>query len=82
MQELLQNIIKHAKASQVFIQLHSEAKAIRLMVEDNGKGFDTSSQSKGMGLSNIEDRVKQMDGTLDIDSLMGRGTTVILEIPA
>lgn len=80
-QELLQNIIKHAKASQVFIQLHSEADSLRLMVEDNGKGFDTSTQSKGMGLSNIEDRIKQLDGTLDIDSMPGRGTTVMLEIP-
>ena len=80
-QELLQNVIKHAQASEVFLQLTYEEDKLTLMLEDDGKGFDTEKAKSGMGMQNIENRVAQIDGKLDFDSLIGQGTTVIIEVP-
>lgn len=80
-QELLQNVIKHAQASEVFLQLTYEEDKLTLMLEDDGKGFDTEQASSGMGMQNIRNRVAQIDGKLDFDSLIGQGTTVIIEVP-
>lgn len=51
------------------------------MIEDDGKGFDKNSVSKGIGLKNIEDRVKALNGEFDIDTAIGRGTNVNINIP-
>ncbi|MEM6806732.1 MAG: sensor histidine kinase, partial [Bacteroidota bacterium] len=80
-QELLQNVIKHAQASEVFLQLTYEEDKLTLMLEDDGKGFDIEQASEGMGMQNIQNRVAQIDGKLDFDSLIGQGTTVIIEVP-
>ena len=82
-QELVSNILKHAKASEITIQLNKVNNELLLMVEDNGRGFDPSvaSQQKGMGLRNIESRVSTLGGRLSIDSGRGRGTTTTIEIP-
>ncbi|MEL6257080.1 MAG: sensor histidine kinase, partial [Bacteroidota bacterium] len=80
-QELLQNVIKHAHASEVFLQLTYEEDKLTLMLEDDGQGFDTKKVSSGMGMQNIQNRVAQIDGKLDFDSLIGQGTTVIIEVP-
>lgn len=82
-QELLQNIIKHAGAKQVIVQLSYNARMIYLAVEDDGHGFseDAASQGKGMGLKNIETRVQLLNGQLDIKSEKSNGTSVLIEIP-
>lgn len=80
-QELLQNVIKHAQASEVFLQLTYEEDKLTLMLEDDGKGFNPEKVKSGMGMQNIENRVAQIDGKLDFDSLIGQGTTVIIEVP-
>lgn len=83
-QELMGNILKHAKASRIDIQLNRFDDTINLMIEDTGVGFNLKtmkSKQKGMGLINIEKRVKELNGTLNIDSSPGRGTTVIINIP-
>ena len=56
---------------------------LTIMVEDNGIGFNkkTIYSKKGMGLSSVEKRIEHMDGTLDIDSTPGKGTTIIIELP-
>ena len=80
-QELLNNILKHAEASEIFIQLIRENNRLNLVVEDNGKGFDTAllENSKGAGWSNIRSRVEYLKGQLDIHSGTGKGTLVNIE---
>lgn len=83
MQELVSNILKHAKATEITIQLNKISQELLLMVEDNGRGFDPSdsNQQKGMGLRNVASRVDALGGRLSIDSARGRGTTTTIEIP-
>ena len=80
-QELLNNILKHAEASEIFIQLIRENNRLNLVVEDNGKGFDTAllENSKGAGWTNIRSRVEYLKGQLDIHSGPGKGTLVNIE---
>ncbi|MEH0158193.1 AAA family ATPase [Limibacter armeniacum] len=80
-QELLQNMVKHAKATKADIQLMRHENALNLMFEDNGVGFDMSTKKKGIGLENIASRVNSMKGTLNVDSFPERGTTFIIDIP-
>lgn len=51
------------------------------MVEDNGKGFNLNETAFGYGLTNIEKRLERIEGTFNIDSSIGNGTTIILTIP-
>lgn len=82
--ELTNNIVKHAQAKEVTVQLIKYPDYINITIEDNGKGFNykkVKSQNKGIGLSNISSRVDYMKGKLHIDSSEGRGTTAIIDIP-
>jgi len=81
-QELINNALKHAKASSIFVQLVKSGQFLTLMVEDDGKGFDLSELklSDGIGLSNIEMRTKVMNGELNIDSSPERGSVITVEI--
>jgi signal transduction histidine kinase len=80
-QELFSNTMKHAKAEQVTLQIVFEEKQIIIIFEDDGLGFDVGTITKGIGLKNIEARTKKLHGNLNIDSRIGRGTIVIIEIP-
>lgn len=80
-QELLTNIIKHAEATETIIQFSEHDNILNIIVEDNGKGFDTKAKKPGIGLINIEKRIEKIEGELVIDSSIGNGTTVILNIP-
>lgn len=80
-QELLTNIIKHAEATEATIQFSEDENLLNVMVEDNGKGFNLSEVKPGLGLTNIEKRIENIDGNLVIDTTPGNGTTVILNIP-
>ncbi len=82
-QEILTNVIKHSNATQVNIQLVKSKKNINLVVDDNGKGFDPNDSSlrKGIGLSNIDKRVKKLAGKWNIDSGKGIGTTIVIDVP-
>jgi signal transduction histidine kinase len=83
-QELVTNIIKHADATEVTIHLTNHGDRINIMVEDNGKGFDTHQITKsnaGMGISSIDKRVEHLDGELTIESEQNKGTTIIIDIP-
>ena len=82
-QELLNNVLKHAQAKAVDIQLIKHSKSVVLMVQDNGKGFDASPEDikmNGFGFKNITSRVQSLDGSLTIDSSLGKGTTVTIEL--
>jgi signal transduction histidine kinase len=78
-QELLNNTIKHADATQIHVQLSKNNNTISLTVEDNGKGFDVNSQKKGgIGLGSIQHRVDYLQGKLDITS-DNNGTSTHIE---
>ncbi|MCY2687612.1 AAA family ATPase [Salinimicrobium sp. TH3] len=81
LQEILQNIIKHASASSVTISLTTNNEFVNLLVEDNGKGFDTNLTGLGLGLKNIHSRIKLLNGHLDIDSSINNGTNFNISIP-
>ncbi len=78
-QELLQNVLKHAGANAVLVQLSRHSDVLDITVEDDGKGFDTSTESTGMGLNSIERRVKELNGNMHIGSTPGRGTNIYIE---
>jgi two-component system NarL family sensor kinase len=80
-QELLNNVVKHAVASEVTVQIIKEDKRLNIVVEDNGKGFDTTKpeNNKGAGLASIRSRVGYLKGQLDIHSETGKGTLVNIE---
>lgn len=82
-QELITNILKHAEAKNVTINLASYDKNINIIVEDDGKGFDAKkiSLKKGMGINSINTRIQHLKGTLEIDSTIGKGTSIIINIP-
>ena len=82
-QELVNNILKHAKASFVNIQLTRTEHELNIMVEDNGIGFDLGGAAGkgGMGIKNVCSRVGKLDGQIRYDSAEGRGTTTMIDIP-
>lgn len=82
-QESVNNVIKHAQANSLDIQLHKDEEGINVMIEDNGKGFDTSKTENfnGLGLKNIVSRVSYLKGTVDFSSKPGNGTLVAIFIP-
>lgn len=80
LQELLTNIYKHAKATEVDIQLIKHSGYINLIVEDNGKGFSLESKQFGIGLKNVKSRVEVLKGKLDIDTHHDRGTVINIDL--
>lgn len=80
-QEALTNISKHAQATFVSINMTQHTNNISLIIEDDGVGFDTQKQAKGIGLKNIEERITLLKGTLEIDSHVENGSTILIEIP-
>jgi signal transduction histidine kinase len=82
-QELLNNIIKYAQATEVHIQFTREENNFSLLIEDNGKGFDKNilQTSKGNGWHNIQSRLELIHGTIEIDSQRDNGTVVHIEVP-
>jgi signal transduction histidine kinase len=86
-QEALNNVLKHAQATEAQISLDTDAAEITVQVSDNGKGFDVSgtrrpkSQSGGVGLLNMRSRAQMLGGNLSIKARFGGGTRVILTIP-
>jgi len=86
-QEALSNIMKHAKAKNVYVNLVRTDGHISLSVEDDGVGFDkeevlTATNGKGsLGLLIMQERVKQLDGEFTVESRKGHGTHLLAEIP-
>lgn len=79
LQEALTNILKYAKASKIHVTIVEEEGVLSMVIEDNGMGFDPKIQKKGIGLSNMENRAKSINGKLLIESAIGTGTTIIFE---
>jgi len=80
-QELINNVLKHAEAKKVTIQIGQRDEKMILMIEDDGKGFDENTHSNGYGIQNLRARTKLMGGIMIIDSRIGKGSSVFIEIP-
>lgn len=80
-QECINNVIKHAKATKLYISLIQTDDIIDVTIEDNGVGFDVNEISDGIGLENIRTRVNFLKGIIDISSDKGKGTLVAFHIP-
>lgn len=82
-QELCNNVVKHADARHLLLQLIRRDDMLLIVAEDDGKGFDPEQamQKKSLGLSSITSRVQFLQGTIDWDSVAGEGTTVGISIP-
>ena len=80
-QELLFNCLKHAQAKEILIQLIRNDEDLEIMVEDDGKGYDTHDARKGMGTENVAARVNFLKGEISVHSVIGTGTTTSITIP-
>ncbi|MGV3636890.1 MAG: tetratricopeptide repeat-containing sensor histidine kinase, partial [Flavobacteriales bacterium] len=80
-QELLNNIIKHAKATRVDVQLLRSNGAVVLIVEDDGIGMDPARIGTGLGLRSLHDRARILHGILEFSGAQGRGTVATLRVP-
>jgi nitrate/nitrite-specific signal transduction histidine kinase len=74
--EVLHNIVKHARATQVRIQINEDLGSFSITIEDNGVGFDTTIPSSGYGLGNLKSRASSIGATLEIVSAPEKGTRV------
>lgn len=87
LQEVLSNVRKHAQPSRVMVTVRRDDTHVVIIISDDGKGFDMASvlncsvTQRGLGIAALEERARMLDGTLDISSQPGMGTTVTLEIP-
>jgi two-component system NarL family sensor kinase len=81
LQEALHNIYKHANANLVKIRIELKNNVILLIINDDGTGFDVNKAKSGIGLKNINARVKEIDGELQIQSSKNDGTTVKINVP-
>lgn len=82
-QELINNSIKHANASEILVQINFMEDKMVITVEDDGKGFYYHPELfKGMGLKNLDYRVQYLHGEMSIDTQPNHGTTIVIEIPA
>lgn len=82
-QELLNNVAKHAKASHVLVQLARHDREVSMTIEDNGTGFNTPDEKSfsGAGLASVRSRVEYLRGKIDIQSAPGQGTSIHITVP-
>lgn len=84
-QEALNNVAKHAKATECKVYLARQSDVLRIVIEDNGIGFDASAprspDRRGLGLIGVRERASHLNGTVVIDSVRGRGTRIVVELP-
>jgi PAS domain S-box-containing protein len=86
-QESLNNVAKHAEATEINLQVIRHSKGVRLVIEDNGKGMlrhediDHATTKGGMGLVSMRERAASFGGEISIDSSPGRGTIIAVDVP-
>jgi signal transduction histidine kinase len=80
--ETLNNIVKHSRATEVWLRIRLEDDGLQLVIEDNGRGFETAPDNAiADGLRNIQQRLVDIDGSCRIESRVDVGTTVIFRVP-
>lgn len=81
-QEFINNSMKHSNASKIAVMFKYDKKNMEIILSDNGQGFDQSGPARrGMGLQNVQSRVKSHKGEIRIRSEKGKGTNYTLTIP-
>ncbi len=80
-QEALANVARHSRASRVDVSLLYHDSALTLSVADNGRGFDVGLKGQGLGLRSIRERVGSIHGSVQVHSLPGQGTKIIVQVP-
>lgn len=81
-QESVQNALKHADAGEIEVKMEIKKNLLFLLVKDNGKGFDaTEKKENAFGLIGMKERVELLEGTMNIRSQLGVGTTIFIQIP-
>lgn len=82
-QEQVNNVLKHSGAASALIKITVDARAINLIIQDNGKGFELekAKAKKGVGLSNIASRVHLFNGTINVITAPGKGCTLNINVP-
>jgi two-component system sensor histidine kinase DegS len=80
---MVNNSAQYGQATNIKVQINMDETNTRLSVDDNGKGFDSGHvlDEKGLGLRLIKERVDLLGGTMDIDSNIGQGTRITIQIP-
>ncbi|WP_414619526.1 sensor histidine kinase [Calothrix sp. CCY 0018] len=80
-QESLTNISKYAEATEVNLEITTIATNLHITIEDNGKGFNVNQNTTGFGLQSMRDRTLALEGNFYIESLPGKGTKIMVDIP-
>lgn len=81
-QEAIQNAVKHSEATLISVKIEICTRNLNLIVSDNGKGFDPSvKRDKSFGLMGMKERVEMFDGTFEINSTIGTGTKIVIQLP-
>ncbi|WP_293301252.1 tetratricopeptide repeat protein [Pedobacter sp. UBA4863] len=81
-QEAVNNIIKHAQATEAVVQLTTTSTHLDITIEDNGRGFEIDKiDNKGIGISNLNNRIKLLNGSFELQSRIGEGTNIYINIP-
>jgi two-component system sensor histidine kinase UhpB len=81
-QEALNNVVRHAGASSVSVEIARRDGSVALEVTDDGAGFVVGKESRGLGLDGMAERARLVDGDFEIEAAPGRGTTLRLRVPA
>ncbi|MGB6296476.1 MAG: sensor histidine kinase [Rivularia sp. (in: cyanobacteria)] len=81
LQESLTNISKYAEATEVNLQITTIATSLHIIIEDNGKGFNVNQNTTGFGLQSMRDRTLALEGNFHIESFLGKGTKIMVDIP-
>jgi signal transduction histidine kinase len=77
--EALNNAAKYSGASRITVTISNRSKNVVLIISDNGKGFNAGSQQEGNGLYTMQERARTLNGWLDVQSALGKGTVIMLE---
>ncbi|WP_406685271.1 ATP-binding protein [Seonamhaeicola sp. MEBiC1930] len=80
-QEAFNNILKHADANFIDVQLMGHDNSITINIEDDGLGYDSNTEKNGLGLKNMHSRIKQIGGYISIDSKINQGTSILISLP-
>lgn len=80
-QEALTNCARHAKAGRIQVRIRNQNGRLRVQVSDDGRGMDPGQVGSGLGLLGMKERARELNGRLDIESSLGRGTTITVEVP-
>jgi signal transduction histidine kinase len=80
-QEQINNIVKHASPQKIDISVQAEHNVLHIEMKDDGKGFDVNMKRKGIGLSNMMNRIESFNGQMLIESSIGKGCSVQIDIP-